>query len=141
MTRTVVTAWPMDSLAEAAATMRRGRFRHLPIVEEDGRLVGIVTHRDVVAAQRSSLELGSDGQPDSVLASFTCGEAMETHLSTTFLDEPAADAARRMIDQKIGCLPVVEPNGHLAGILTEEDFLRWAAEQMSVPTRPRTGSD
>jgi CBS domain-containing protein len=34
-----------------------------------------------------------------------------------------------MIDHKIGCLPVLEPDGRLAGILTEEDFLRWVAEE------------
>lgn len=134
MTRTVVAARPWDSLAAALGTMRRGRFRHLPIVAEDGRLVGILTHRDLLAAEPSSLGVASTEQRESFLAPFACAEAMETHLSTTSPDEPAPDAARRMIEHKIGCLPVLASDGRLVGILTEEDFLRWSADQMGAPT-------
>jgi len=46
-------------------------------------------------------------------------------------DEPAASAGERMLTAKIGCLPVIDDGGNLAGIVTEEDFLRWATMQMA----------
>jgi CBS domain-containing protein len=58
---------------------------------------------------------------------------METHLSIARAPEPAADAGARMVDYKIGCLPVVADDGRLIGIVTEEDFVRWATERMTSP--------
>jgi CBS domain-containing protein len=55
---------------------------------------------------------------------------METHLSVAGRDDPAAAAGERMMRHKIGCLPVVGEDGRLAGIITEEDFLRWATAHM-----------
>jgi CBS domain-containing protein len=55
---------------------------------------------------------------------------MEVHVSTAWPDELAAEAGRRMVRHKIGCLPVVETDGRLVGILPEEDFLLWATERM-----------
>jgi CBS domain-containing protein len=52
---------------------------------------------------------------------------MESHVSTAAAAESAADVCLRMVRQKIGCLPVVEADGTLVGIVTEEDFLRWSA--------------
>ena len=51
------------------------------------------------------------------------GDVMESHVSTAAAAESAADACLRMVRQKIGCLPVVEPDGKLVGILTERDYL------------------
>lgn len=51
-------------------------------------------------------------------------------MSTAWPDELAAEAGRRMVRHKIGCLPVVETDGRLVGILPEEDFLLWATERM-----------
>jgi CBS domain-containing protein len=54
-------------------------------------------------------------------------EAMSAEIQTTAPDTPVADAARLMIERKIGCLPVIE-NGRLVGIVTETDFVRLIAE-------------
>jgi len=54
--------------------------------------------------------------------------------------DPAADAGERMIRHKIGCLPVVETSGRLAGIVTEEDFLRWATARMAPPEPARASA-
>jgi predicted transcriptional regulator len=94
MTRSVVTAQPWDSLAGAFEAMRRGRFRHLPIVADDGRLVGILTHRDLLAAQTSSLGSTSPEQREAYLSSYLCAEAMETHLDTTIAEELVREMPR-----------------------------------------------
>ena len=56
-------------------------------------------------------------------------------MSVAAPDDAAAEAGERMIRHKIGCLPVVEPTGRLVGIVTEEDFLRWATARMA-PAEP-----
>ncbi len=56
---------------------------------------------------------------------------METHLSVTRPEEPAVAAGGRMGRHKIGCLPVLGPDGRLLGIVTQEDFLRWATDRMA----------
>ena len=60
-------------------------------------------------------------------------DVMETHVSVATADAAATDAGARMIHHKIGCLPVIEPDGRLVGIITEEDFLRWATSHMQAP--------
>ena len=61
---------------------------------------------------------------------------METRLSVATPDEPAGVAGNRMLRHKIGCLPVVNAAGRLAGIVTVDDFLRWATERLSPKAAP-----
>jgi diacylglycerol O-acyltransferase len=131
MTHTVLTIGPRESLAEAYRLMRLRRIRHLPVAG-DGRLIGLVTHRDLLAASASSLAIPAEAERVRLLADAQVGDVMETHLSTAAPGEPAADAGRRMVRHKIGCLPVTRPDGSLAGIVTEDDFLRWATEHMAA---------
>ena len=118
------------ALDRAWETMRVHRIRHLPVVDGRGRLVGLVTHRDLLAASHSSLAFPIEAERVRVLRVARVHDLMETHLSTVTPGEPAAEAGRRMVRHKIGCLPVVDEGGRLAGIVTEEDFLRWATTQM-----------
>ncbi len=104
----------------------------MPVVALDGRLAGIVTHRDVLAASISSLDHVSERDRVALVGWARVADVMETHLSTTDPDEPAAAAGERMIRHKIGALPVVDPDGRLVGIVTSEDYLRWATERMAA---------
>jgi CBS domain-containing membrane protein len=131
MTRDVVAVRPDDSLAQAYAIMRARRIRHLPVVSGDGRLAGIVTHRDLLAASTSSLLVPAENERVRILGLAHVANVMETHVSVVTPEEPAADAGERMIRHKIGCLPVLGADGRLAGIVTEEDFLRWATTHMT----------
>ncbi len=126
MTRDVVTIASTDLLSSAWQTMRERHIRHLPVVERHGRIVGIVTHRDLLAASPSSLRLHDERDRVRGFGWARAGDVMESHVSTAAAAESAADVCLRMVRQKIGCLPVVEPDGRLVGIVTEEDFLRWA---------------
>jgi CBS domain-containing protein len=65
------------------------------------------------------------------------GDVMEMHVSTAMAAEQAADAGLRMVRQKIGCLPVVDPRGGLVGIITEDDLVRWTVEHMAASARPQ----
>lgn len=124
MTSGVLTLEVGGNLAEASDLMNVHRIRHLPILDDDGALVGLVSQRDLL---RGALGGGAD-LPASIqrayLRSIPVDEVMIRNVETV---EPAVairDAAARMIDLKIGSLLVVE-GPELVGILTESDFVRW----------------
>jgi diacylglycerol O-acyltransferase len=131
MTAKVVTLAPRDSLGKAWRLMQHHRIRHLPVVDPTGRLVGLVTHRDLLAASASSFAVPTPDDRVRLLGWRSAADVMETHVSVAAADAPAAEAGQRMARQKIGCLPVVDEAGRVTGIVTEEDFLRWATERMT----------
>ncbi len=123
-----VSAAPDDSLLEADRIMRLARIRHLPVVEK-GVLVGLLSHRDVLAASLSGLEHCEPSERLDHLRRVPISQVMQRDLSTGTEATTLADAARRMLGLKIGCLPVVRPGPggpRLVGILTESDLLRAA---------------
>ena len=115
-----------DRLRVANDLMRTVRCRHLPVLDEHGRLAGIVSQRDLFqSALLRALGYGSRAR-DQVLSSVVVKEVMTEPVITSTPEATLADAARIMSDRKIGCLPVVEQRA-LVGILTEGDFVRIAA--------------
>jgi CBS domain-containing protein len=106
--------------------MNLGRIRHMPVVE-DGRVVGILSQRDLF---RSALivALGFGRKTTSALIkTIRVKEVMTKPAITITADAAVSDAARLMIEKKIGCLPVVE-NERLIGLITETDILRSVVE-------------
>lgn len=127
MSRAPRTLGRNDRLRAADDLMKAERCRHLPVLDEHGRLVGIVSQRDLFqSALLRALGYGSRAR-DSVLASVVVKEVMTGEVQTITPDAALTDAARLMYERKIGCLPVVE-NDALVGILTEGDFVRLAAD-------------
>lgn len=121
MTRDVVTVRPNDRLSLADELMKQGRFRHLVVVD-DGVVVGVVSQRDVFYGTLAwSMGMGSRSF-EQALASSPVKEVMHGDVASVDPEAPLAEAARLMMDRKIGCLPVVEAD-RLVGILTEGDFL------------------
>jgi CBS domain-containing protein len=128
MTANVVTLERNEALRTADDVMRLGRIRHLPIVDEDGSLVGIVSQRDLFhSGLVRALGYGTHAH-GRALDSLSLKEAMRTEVVTAIPDEPLVQAAKRMLERKIGCLVVVD-NQQVVGILTEADFVRLAVEQ------------
>src|SRR6059036_3681534 len=106
MTRSVITTEPSRSVSSAALLMRDGRFRHLPVLAR-GHLVGMVSDRDVTAT----------------VEHHTIREVMHTDVISVTPDTPIEVAARLMLENKIGALPVVANGGdELAGIVTHSDL-------------------
>lgn len=121
MTREVTTVGPNDRLALADELMKQGRFRHLVVVE-DGAVTGVVSQRDIFyGALAWSMGVGRRSH-DQALASSPVKEVMRTDVVTVDPEVPLAEAARTLMERKIGCLPVLEAD-RLVGILTESDFL------------------
>ena len=107
--------------------MSLGRIRHLPVLDEDGELVGVVSHRDLLhGALASVLGYGSRGR-HKLMNTILVKEVMTNNPTVVAPDTPLGEAARIMSKNKFGCLPVVE-GLRLVGILTESDFVRLMAE-------------
>ncbi len=128
MTREVATLRPDDKLQVANDVMRLGRIRHMPVVSHEGELIGIVSQRDLFHSALLKV-LGGQGASatHAVFDAVVVEETMQRGVVTVAPDLPIRDAARLMIERRIGCLVVVE-NGAIAGILTESDFVRLGAE-------------
>ena len=109
-------------MLEARQRMVGERIRHL-IVVENARVMGIVTDRDIRLNLPSPATSLSVWELNFLLAKLTVGGVMSSSVIVVDPDRPIAEAARIMIDHKIGALPVVE-EGCLVGIITESDFLR-----------------
>ncbi|MGB0678143.1 MAG: CBS domain-containing protein [Polyangiales bacterium] len=116
----------------ADEVMRLHHVRHLPVTK-DGRLVGLVSHRDLLRAQaRMLLRLSQLPKSDegTRFCSLPVSELMVREVHSVASTTPAADAAALLLRHKYGCLPVVDAADKLVGIVTEVDFLRWAIEAL-----------
>lgn len=126
MTDRLYTVRPDNDLATVKDLMVEHRIRHIPVVDPEENLVGLVTHRDLL---RHSLIEQAEIPPyveDVVLEQVQAREVMTTNPDTINADTDIREAAQTMLDNKYGCLPVVEGR-RLVGILTESDFVRLMA--------------
>ena len=131
MTREVRTVVRNDQLGVADKLMKDERIRHLPVIDEDGNVCAVVSQRDLFrGALLRALGYGSRAE-ETVLRQVVVKEAMSAELLTTTPGTPVAEAARVMIERRVGCLPVLDA-GKLVGIVTETDFVRLVAEGKSA---------
>jgi acetoin utilization protein AcuB len=117
MPREVVVLSPQTTAAEALALCREKHIRHLPVLEE-GRLAGIVSDRDL----RSAAPALGDPDRASALEEIRISDVTTRDVVTARPDDPIEEAANRMRERRIGCLPVVE-DGELVGIITSSDVM------------------
>ena len=119
---------PLDMpVIEAKQLMASKRFRHLLVVDGT-RLAGIVTDRDIKLNMPSPATSLSVWEVNYLLARLTVGSVMTTTVITVEPARDAREAARIMLDHKIGALPVVDGE-EIVGIVTESDFVRVFATQ------------
>ena len=124
MTTDVVTLHEDQDIVFATGAMKLRRIRHLPVVRGE-ELVGLVSHRDLLRAQAKFMALLGDDAGERQIASVHAKDVMSTEVLTVAPDTAADEAAMILVDEKVGCLPVLEGET-LVGIVTEADFLRWA---------------
>lgn len=119
MATELVSVHPSTSLYRARELMNEKKIRHLPVVDDDGVLVGLLTQSDVLAASDSILK-DRDSQLD--VTHFPVEDAMVTDVDTVPPGASLRQAALYLERHKIGCLPVVD-QGKLVGIVTDTDFV------------------
>ena len=108
-------------VTEAQELMQQNSIRHLPIVDADGKLVGLVTQRSLMQAVPSDVSKFSSFVVNYVLAKIKARNIMVKDVVTIEEHIAIEEAARIMADQKIGCLPVMR-NGALVGIISDNDL-------------------
>lgn len=120
-------------LREVIDKMKAARCRQLPVVDDFGRLQGIITDRDVRLAMNSPVVLHDRWQDEGLIETVTANRCMTPNPITVNSKMPAYRAAEMLSAYKFGALPVVD-NGDLVGIITITDFLdRFAVQE---PVRP-----
>jgi acetoin utilization protein AcuB len=139
MTPNPITLTPDTSFPEAFHIMREKRIRHLPVVDEKQKLIGIVTQTDLLHASPSVTPL-SIFEVNYLLANLHIREVMSSPAVTVPEDAPLEEAAQLMVQKKIGSLPVVRDDV-LVGMITETDIFRAFVEVLaSARCARRTGS-
>jgi CBS-domain-containing membrane protein len=124
MSRDIIAVHPDDAIGNILEAMERFRFRHLPVVKDD-MLVGLVTQKDLLRASSSSLSEQAE-ERNAIIAKAKVHSIMTDVVLSASPDDPLAKAGREMFEAKVGCLPVVNADGKLVGIVTESDFIRVA---------------
>jgi len=126
MARDVATLDWNDELGLADDIMKLGRIRHLPVVDE-GRLVGIMSQRDLFKASLASAMGFGEKAKREFMKTVTVKEVMVDEVITISPEASIEQAARVILEKKIGCLPVTEED-NLVGLITETDILRHYVE-------------
>jgi CBS domain-containing membrane protein len=138
MTRGVFCVGPRDTVERAYDLMNERGLRHLLVVDGDGDLVGLVSHRDLLRnalIERGAMPLNLER---ALMRRIRVEEVMTSEVETADPEQSVAAAAQVMLENKFGCLPVVE-GMHLVGILTESDFVRHFAGDSRQARSERRG--
>lgn len=129
MTRNPHTLLRSHSLADAKHMMEALDIRHIPVVDTERRLLGIITQRDILAAQDSSLQQASD--ENSYTMNTPLVDVMHTSIMTVSPKAGLKQSAIYMQKHKVGCLPVVDKD-ELVGIITDSDFVAIAINLLEL---------
>lgn len=122
MTPEVIKVTPDTRVTHMTSIMRDRHVRHLPVVDEQDRLVGLVSQRDLQRVSPSPITTLSAGEVNYLLNKVTAEKIMHREVVTCSPDTPVERAGCIMRDRAVGCLPVVK-DGRLVGILTGVDLI------------------
>jgi acetoin utilization protein AcuB len=117
------------TLRDAIELCSQNRIRHLPVLDENKRLVGLVTDRDLRYSISPRIGTISENNSDRETLKFHVHRIMKREVITASAEAPLAEAAQLMLTHRIGCLPVVDSERHVIGIVTTADLLRYLANQ------------
>jgi acetoin utilization protein AcuB len=135
MTKKVLTVEVVDSIGVARRLMAEHRVNQLPVLD-DGRLVGIVTDRDIRDAYPTSMVIDRAKEIDRFAETYTVEETMSYNVLTVRPRTPLLSAVRLLRRHRIGSLPVVE-KGRLVGIITRSDVLDFVLAGMKLTDRKK----
>ncbi len=134
MRSSVVTLHASDSLGVADDVMSMGRIRHLPVVDSHRRVVGLVTQRDLYKAAISSVLGFTKTKAHEWLGKIDVSDVMTVGVTTVDMEAGVVEAVDKMLSKKFGCLPVIDKDGCLVGLITESDCLRCFRDLMKAGT-------
>jgi acetoin utilization protein AcuB len=132
MTRNPVLCSSDLSVNDAFDLMKKERIRRMPVVDKGGKLVGIVSDKDLLRVSPSPATTLSVYEIPYLLSKVKVGDVMTKQVITITEDTPIEDAARIMVDNKIGGLPVVSEATVVVGIITETDIFKTFLELLGA---------
>ncbi len=124
MSRKVVALQANDSLENIEEGMARYRIRHMPVVDDSNKLVGLLTHRDLMHGLSSSLSEQREKRDELIRAHAKVSALMKVDVVAVRPEEPVSAVGMLLWEKKIGCVPVTDEDGCLLGITTKADFVR-----------------
>lgn len=130
MTSPAVTITPETPFQDALKLMRDKKFRRLPVVDSAGKIVGIVSERDMLHASPSPATSLSVWEVNYLLWKLKISDIMTHNVLTLQQDTPIEDAANLMVTHKIGGVPIVDDSGKVVGVITETDIFRAFVEML-----------
>jgi CBS domain-containing protein len=132
MTGPPITVGPTDPLRDVIQLMETKAIRHVAVVEGPGRLLGLISHRDVLRSQEGSLSGSPSHEQAHMNRWIEARWVMTKEVRTVYPETPALEAALTLRSHGYGCVPVVE-EGRLVGMLTDSDFVEYAIQTLSDP--------
>ncbi len=129
----VITANSQTTLLEARALLKTHRIRHLPVLDGDGRLVGIITDRDIRSALPAAFYIENGETPNEAdYRHLTVGEFMTRDPMAISPEDTIQDALLQIQKMRVGAFPVVDHDGRLKGIISVRDLLRAFINVMGI---------
>jgi len=132
MTEPPITVGPTNPLRDVIQLMERKEIRHVAVIEGSGRLLGLISHRDVLRSQEGSLSGSPSNEQAHMNRWIEARWVMTKEVRTVYPETPALEAALTLRSHGYGCVPVVE-EGRLVGMLTDSDFVEYAIQTLSDP--------
>ena len=133
MSHPIITVSPETPVHDALAMFKKEHIRRAPVVK-DGKMVGIVSERDLLNASPSPVTSLSVWEMNYLISKVTVKQVMNKKVTTVDVNTPIEEAARIMADNKFGGLPVMR-SGKLVGIITETDLFKIFLELMGARTK------
>jgi len=124
MTKNVITVTPDTSMLKASKILKDKNIRRLPVVDEAGKLIGMVTDRDIKEASPSKATTLDVHELYYLLSELKVKEIMTPHPETISPEETVEQAAIKMLKHKIESLPVVNEENQVVGIITDTDIFK-----------------
>jgi CBS domain-containing protein len=132
MTRKLIALTEQDTVENIQSGMQRFRFRHLPVVTKENKLIGLVTERDMMRAEAEAAA-ESDDQAGGLSKDTPVSDIMNRDILTTRPDTDLATAGKAILQKKIGCLPIILEDETLVGIVTASDFVKLVVQLLDKP--------
>ena len=122
------------SLKDAHLLMQTRNVRHLPVISEtSGELMGMLTHKKMIATVLTMLNKYGQGALERRERYTPIAQVMDTQVQKLGLDEPLTIVVQYFIDNKLGCLPVVDEHNKVLGIVTSSDFVKLCQRLLLTP--------
>lgn len=131
MTRNPITCAPDMSIQDASDLMKNEHVHRLPVLDKNGKLVGVISEKDILKAAPSPASTLSVYETNYLLSKLTVKEIMKRKPVTVSKDTTIEDAATIMIDQDLSCLPVLEGD-KLIGIVSKTDLFKMLVESFGA---------